>query len=126
MHIPSRLSVSAILIGLTLLSESSIARTYTFDTSMLGESGADADVSLFNEGNQLPGNYIVDIVLNGELVDTRDVTFSVLQENDRRVLYPCLGVSDLARYGVRTEDFPNLDDGSGAHYSLLCQEQRII
>lgn len=113
MHIPARLSVSAILIGLALLSHSVTARTYTFDPSMLGEYGADADVSLFNEGAQLPGNYIVDIVLNGERVDTRDVVFSLRQENDRRVLYPCLGVSDLSRYGVRTEDFHSLDDGSG-------------
>ncbi|MDP5163578.1 fimbria/pilus outer membrane usher protein, partial [Enterobacter ludwigii] len=44
---------------------------------------------------------------------TQDVNFSVRREDGQASLYPCLSVEQLSAYGVRTEDFPALDDGSG-------------
>ncbi|AZV03732.1 hypothetical protein ELK40_00555 (plasmid) [Enterobacter sp. N18-03635] len=53
---------------------------------MLGEAGVGADISLFNEGAQLPGTYMVDILLNGQRVDSREVVFSLVREDNRPVL----------------------------------------
>ncbi|AZV03712.1 pilin outer membrane usher protein SafC (plasmid) [Enterobacter sp. N18-03635] len=120
MRITAIFCVPAVLTCLTLFSESAAARTYTFDPAMLGEAGVGADISLFNEGAQLPGTYMVDILLNGQRVDSREVVFSLVREDNRPVLYPCLSVEQLARYGVRTEDFQSLDNGSGcADLSIL-------
>lgn len=113
MRISLRPSVTAVLIGLALLAQAADAREYRFDPSMLGEAASGADFSLFNEGVQLPGIYTVDILLNGERVDTQDVNFALQREEGRAFLYPCLSVEQLSRYGVRTEDFPALDGTSG-------------
>nr|WP_172689212.1 fimbria/pilus outer membrane usher protein [Enterobacter cloacae]AQX35354.1 putative fimbrial usher outer membrane porin [Enterobacter cloacae] len=86
---------------------------YTFDPSLLGDAGAAADLSLFNEGVQLPGFYTVDILLNGERVDSQDVKFSVRREHGQASLYPCLSVEQLSSYGIRTEDFAELKNASG-------------
>lgn len=85
------------------------AHTYTFDASMLGDAAKGVDMSLFNQGVQQPGTYRVDVLVNGERVDTRDVVFKL--EKDRQgtpFLAPCLTVSQLSRYGVKTEDYPQL------------------
>ncbi|EPL4527089.1 FimD/PapC N-terminal domain-containing protein [Enterobacter asburiae] len=113
MRITARLSVSAVLTGLALMSMSVTARTYTFDATMLGDSASGADISLFNEGGQLPGTYTVTILLNGERVDNRDVVFSLQREDGQPLLVPCLSMEQLSRYGVRTEDFAGLNDGTG-------------
>ena len=47
------------------------AETYTFDSAMLGPAGANIDMSLLDQVGQLPGIYAVDIILNGEHVDSR-------------------------------------------------------
>jgi outer membrane usher protein len=86
------------------------ARTYTFDLSSLGIDNADA--ALFNQGGQLPGVYPVDILVNGNRVDSRDVLFR--QETNAQgqpFLQPCLSVEMLSRYGVRVENYPLLSAG---------------
>ncbi|MEY7874972.1 fimbria/pilus outer membrane usher protein, partial [Enterobacter roggenkampii] len=109
-------------------------RQYTFDPSLLGDAGAGADLSLFNEGVQLPGFYTVDILLNGERVDSQDVNFTVRREQGQVSLYPCLSVEQLSSYGVRTEDFAELDNASGcadldalpgASYDFLFSAQQL-
>ncbi len=100
----------ALIIGVACCAESAMAREYAFDPALLDGSGV--DVSLFEQGGQLPGTYPVDILLNGERVDTADVVFT--QEKDvagRPGLVPCLSVAQLARYGLKTEDFPALSAG---------------
>ena len=100
----------ALIVGLACRAEVAVARGYTFDPALL--NGADIDVSMFDQGGQLPGTYPVDILLNGERVDTADVVFT--QGKDaagRSSLVPCLSVAQLARYGLKTEDFPDLSSG---------------
>lgn len=85
------------------------AETYTFDPAMLGAPGANIDMSLLDRGGQLPGTYAVDIILNGEHVDSREVAFSEVKDrNGKPVLSPCLDVSLLKRYEVKTDDFPGI------------------
>jgi len=96
--------------GLVLLSCSTIcmAKTWSFDPTMLEGDGT-ADISIFNQGSQLPGVYSVDIYLNADKVDSQDISFSV--EKDKAghpFLYPCIALDKLSSYGVKTENFPEL------------------
>lgn len=94
--------------------ESSIVRTHSFDASMLKRGGREVDLSLFEEGGQLPGIYPVDIVLNGSRVDSREMAFRTERDKEGRpYLKSCLTREMLARYGVWTEKYPALFRASG-------------
>lgn len=73
------------------------------------------DLTVFeNGGGQAPGTYRVDVYLNNELQDTRDVTFRMLKEgNGKENLQPCLSVTSLNSMGVKTSLFPGISDGKG-------------
>ena len=61
------------------------------------QSVAPTDLSHFESGSQAPGTYRSDIYINGELQDTRDVTYIAGQDGK---LIPQLTISDLSRLGV--------------------------
>lgn len=104
-----RISRPALAVGLACLAGQAAAREYAFDAALLDGAGQNVDVSLFERGGQLPGTYPVDIRLNGERVDTRDVVFAQGKDaTGKLVLVPCLSPALLSRYGVKTEDFPAL------------------
>ncbi|MDN0108838.1 fimbrial biogenesis outer membrane usher protein [Yersinia rochesterensis] len=85
------------------------SKTYFFDPTMLGHTKNNVDISLFNLGVQQPGTYKLDIMLNSTQLDSRDVTFRLKKDGkDGPVLVPCLTISQLSRYGVKTEDYPRL------------------
>ncbi|WEF28110.1 fimbrial biogenesis outer membrane usher protein [Klebsiella aerogenes] len=71
---------------------------------------ANADLSVFEEnGAQSPGTYRVDIYLNKDKFDTRDVVFKFIKGNDgKETLQPCISVATLAEMGVKTASFPAL------------------
>ncbi|MFP2237260.1 fimbria/pilus outer membrane usher protein [Pseudescherichia vulneris] len=102
----------AIAVALLLPSLTAQAKDY-FNPALLeqtGEGGTAPDLSAFENGGQLPGRYPVDIYLNNEMVDSREVTF--FQTPDKG-LQPCLDVAELAGYGVKVESFPDLQpDGA--------------
>lgn len=105
--------------GVLLIGANAQAANYTFDTKQLGVAGQGVDVSLFEQGGQLPGTYLVDIVVNGNQVDSRDVVFSLVKDADgKQTLQPCLSVDALSNYGVRVEDYPALG-ASGAQCARL-------
>lgn len=107
-----KLSWLALAVGLVVTSGTSYARMYTFSPSMI-EGGQNVDISLFNKGVQLPGTYRVDVLLNGERVDSRDVVFSEAKNAEGQpYLQACLSVEDLSRYGVSVEKYPGLS-GTG-------------
>ncbi|UYU30499.1 fimbria/pilus outer membrane usher protein [Siccibacter colletis] len=86
------------------------ARDY-FNPELLetGTQTAGADLSAFEEGSQAPGTYQVDVVINDQQVDSRNVEFkSVKNAAGEDVLEPCLSVALLQSYGVKTELFPEL------------------
>ncbi|HGM5490689.1 TPA: fimbria/pilus outer membrane usher protein [Serratia fonticola] len=70
------------------------------------------DLSVFEDGaTQAPGTYRVDIYMNNEQQDTRDVTFSMQKGSDgKESLQPCLSVALLNEMGVKTDLFPGLGD----------------
>lgn len=97
------------------------AKNYTFSADMLGGDNKNVDISLFNQGGQLPGTYTVDILLNGGKVDTQDVVFSLEHGPDGQpYLYPCLTVEQLSRYGVKVEDYPELGGNAESEATTRC------
>lgn len=73
------------------------------------------DLSVFeNNASQAPGVYRVDIYLNNQQVETKDVTFAVVKAaNGSESLQPCLSVDYLKDIGVKTELFPQIAEGKG-------------
>ncbi|WP_338628939.1 fimbria/pilus outer membrane usher protein [Enterobacter sp. JJBC] len=70
-----------------------------------GEAADSIDLSRFEEGEQLPGTYRVDIWLNGERIRTASINFVALQG---RGLSPELTPEMLRELGVRVDAFPAL------------------
>ncbi|AKG72436.1 fimbrial assembly protein [Serratia fonticola] len=70
------------------------------------------DLTVFEDGaNQAPGTYRVDIYLNNEQQDTRDVEFRIQKDaSGKESLQPCLSVASLNAMGVKTDLFPGLGD----------------
>lgn len=100
----------SVMMTCTLLHvEDVIARTYSFNSSLLSGGGKGVDLTLFEEGGQLPGIYQTDIILNGSRVDSLEMPFHTEKdENGRPYLKTCLTQEMLARYGVKTEEYPAL------------------
>lgn len=87
------------------------ASHYTFDPALLGDNTAKdkAELSLFEQGGQLPGTYLVDIILGGEKVDSTEVAFhSVKLSSGEYALQSCLTKEQLSRYGVDVDNYPEL------------------
>ncbi|WP_411750949.1 fimbria/pilus outer membrane usher protein [Serratia sp. (in: enterobacteria)] len=79
------------------------------------------DLSVFEtNGSQAPGVYRVDVYLNNEKVDTRNVTFKLFQGKDGKAsLQPCLSAKALADMGVKTQQFPALGDSDCVDLSVI-------
>jgi outer membrane usher protein len=96
---------------LTGISHQAMARDY-FNPELLeidNPTSKGADLSAFEDGAQAPGKYRVDIIINDQMVDTRDVMFkAVKDEKGDEKLEPCLSVGFLQSYGVKTNLFPDL------------------
>lgn len=79
-----------------------------FNPALLERTGSpngDVDLSGFETGQQAEGTYHVDILLNGDNVDTRDVVFT---RREGEMLEPCLSPELLEGYGVKTALYPGL------------------
>ncbi|WPU21034.1 fimbria/pilus outer membrane usher protein [Cedecea neteri] len=71
----------------------------------LNKDEADIDTARFSKsGGQLPGNYLVDIFVNGNKIDSREVTFV---ESDGKLL-PEFTPAQLGDMGVKVAAFPGL------------------
>ena len=85
------------------------AGKYSFDASMLKRGGEGIDMALFEEGGQQPGIYPVNIILNGDYVGSENITFYSKKDKDGKYyLKSCLTQDMLTRYGIKTEEYPNL------------------
>ncbi|TLU69787.1 fimbrial biogenesis outer membrane usher protein [Enterobacter sp. MF024] len=81
------------------------------DLIELDNPGIDkADLQGFETGSQAAGIYHVDIILDGQLTDTQDITFNKVSDTQGETrLEPCLSVEMLSKWGVKTEHFPQLN-----------------
>jgi len=90
------------------------AQQYHFDASLLSGAAKNADLSLFEEGLQQPGTYRMDVLLNGEQVDSQDITLRLVKAPSGDRLQPCLSVAQLVRWGINTVAWPALAEGGKA------------
>lgn len=84
-----------------------------FNPALLGVGNPNpdsVDLAVFESGAQAPGIYRVDIFVNIDKVDTRDVGFRIKDVAGKKRLVPCLSVAELQNYGVKTSLFPALGD----------------
>lgn len=92
----------------------------------LGSPGQNAvDLSSFeDQGGQLPGTYRVDVFLNNEKMETRNVEFRLGKNGKgRETLLPCIPVDDLTSWGVLTQKFPALGAAGSACADLAAIPQ---
>lgn len=93
-------------------SSSALYANETFNTELveLDNPGmGKADLSAFESGTQASGIYHVDIILDDQFMETRDITFATVKtESGNNVLQPCLSIEQLKRWGVKTALFPQL------------------
>ncbi len=93
----------------------------SFINSLNGSDPSNApDLSVFEARNaQAPGDYRVDIVFNGQYLDTQTIKFVIDNSreslaSDEIKLAPCFSLKDLSQYGVRIKAFPALkEDANG-------------
>lgn len=91
------------------------ARDYQFDAALLGGGVKQADLALLEQGLQQPGTYRLDVLLNGEQVDSRDITLRLVSRSGgTRELQPCLSTAQLLRWGVKVDAFPGLKQAGGS------------
>lgn len=85
----------------------------TFNAEMLKAVGNGGDLQNVNldyfseKGGQMPGTYQVDIYLNNQQVDTRNVEFVSLADAPGK-LYGAITPAEMAEYGVKLDVFPDL------------------
>ncbi|HBT4805287.1 TPA: fimbrial biogenesis outer membrane usher protein [Klebsiella quasipneumoniae subsp. similipneumoniae] len=99
----------ALFIGLTPLVN---ARDH-FNPALLELGAPDqqpVDLSAFeSRGGQLPGIYHVDVYINNDKMETRDVEFRMKKNIDgKEILLPCLSVDTLDSWGIITKSYPSL------------------
>lgn len=103
--------VSCHLLVLAGVPQSTYAREY-FNPSLLevdNPAQPGVDLSMFEEGEQAPGKYRVDILVNDQLIDTRDVNFTYQADaSGEKSLQPCFSAEELKSFGVKVELFPAL------------------
>lgn len=103
------------------------AKDYSFDYSMLNIDN-NIELAALENQTQLPGIYRVDIVLNGQFIETSDLAFNN-ERNDKGefVLKTCLTEDMLTRYGVKVNKYPylfskkNIDKDSDKHCANLSE-----
>jgi outer membrane usher protein len=64
--------------------------------------GVSKDLSSFEEGEQLPGKYHVDIYINNNKVDTQDITFDKISSQSNK-LVPCINSRMLNSWGLKID-----------------------
>ncbi|MFZ5210270.1 fimbria/pilus outer membrane usher protein [Enterobacter kobei] len=99
------------LLGVMLYSPLVHSDKYTFDADLLGLSSGPADISVFNDGGQLPGTYSTDVIVNNSYIMTEDITFLAKSDiTGHSTLFPCLSIEMLSKYGILTDNYPELID----------------
>jgi len=84
------------------------AEHYHFDNELLSSGYHSTDLSAFETEGQLPGIYLVDILLNDTHIESRKIMFNKIKNNGgHEMLYPCLSSSLLKTYGVSVNKIRN-------------------
>lgn len=86
--------------------------TVYFDPDFLELPNKDSvDLSQFENDEQLAGDYYVDIYVNTNLIGAKSLKFD---KDSNNKLAPCLSLNDLKEFGIKVNDYPELQH-SGSH-----------
>ena len=101
-------SLQQLVLMIVTLASPAYAEIY-FNPHFLNDDASESvDLSVFANGQEAPpGNYFVDIELNGEYMASRDITFVAGASGDD--LAPCLSHSLLESLGVKKDAFTTAD-----------------
>lgn len=100
---------------------------YKFDASLIKNHGEYTDLTIFEQGAQLPGIYPVDVLLNGKKVDSSELAFHIEKDPDGKpFLKTCLSREMLIRYGVKVEDYPSLFPNNSESERVSCADLSAI
>lgn len=107
------------------------AREYYFNPDLLelnSPSIAGADLAVFEtHGKQAPGKYHVDLYLNGELIETRDVDFLLLSDaTHAESLQPCLSADEFASFGVKITPLPLWETTQCVNLSQAIKDAQMV
>ncbi|MCH7372206.1 fimbrial biogenesis usher protein [Aeromonas sp. MR16] len=104
-------SLTVLLAGWVVISDA--RADVQFNPAFLsGDPSAVADLAAFENNGQLPGTYRVDIYLNDQFVDTRDMAFvASTSEKDGDGLSPVLSVDELIAMGIDAQTLPESQSG---------------
>jgi outer membrane usher protein len=131
----------SVLLGIFVMSDSVtyVQAKALFNPALLERQGSDrprVDLSAFEADTQQAGVYHVDVLVNRQEIETRDIAFALKEDGSgKKHLSPCLSRDDLIRYGVRVESFPGLDASAkcvdlmaipDADAQLVFSEQRLV
>ncbi len=108
-----KLAALACLIAIALASAAYANEYFNPELIELDNPGMKgADLSAFESGSQLPGTYRVDVLIGGQIVDTREIKFDAVKNAEgETTLQPCLSVAQLNSWGIKTGLFPDLRSG---------------
>ncbi|MCQ4967844.1 fimbria/pilus outer membrane usher protein [Atlantibacter hermannii] len=102
------------LLAVVAFNSKSYARDY-FNPVLLeidnpgGPDSSKVDLSSFENGQQQPGIYHVDLYLNRDMVDTYDINFEEkVNAAGEKELQPCLSAELLKKLGVKVNLFPGI------------------
>ena len=106
----SKLSAPAAFVAVSIYGWNSpaAARDY-FNPALIEGVHSEAfttDLSAFEKGAQAPGQYYVDVAINNNTVDKRDINFVYSEKSQK--LVPCISVALLRQWGIKTELYPAL------------------
>ncbi|WP_415377518.1 MULTISPECIES: fimbria/pilus outer membrane usher protein [Enterobacterales] len=80
-----------------------------FNPALLDTSNTSVtDLSHFEDGNQEPGVYHVDVFVNNENIDVKDISFT---HDKTAKLAPCLSLQQLKDWAIKTNEYPDLLKG---------------
>ncbi|MFK3710502.1 fimbria/pilus outer membrane usher protein [Leclercia adecarboxylata] len=108
--ITGRITISVLRVGLIiLLFQRCVWAKEYFNPHLLETSDTSVpaiDLSLFTQDNVPPGDYNLDIYINGHYVDSRTLTFRKDVANNE--VRACLDTTLLKQWNIRTDHYPQL------------------
>lgn len=66
------------------------------------------DLSWISSDSVTPGDYTLDIYVNGHYIDTGKLTFKKVHDNQDSTVQPCFDRQHLVDWGIKVEDYPTL------------------
>ncbi|BBG60856.1 fimbria/pilus outer membrane usher protein [Providencia rustigianii] len=100
----------------SLYAEKNTDNNVYFDPDFLELPNKDAvDLTQFENNEQLAGIYYVDIYVNSNLIGAKKLNFD---KNNQNKLIPCLSLTDLNDFGVKTTEYPELQSASNGCVNL--------